>query len=223
MEEPKEKINPGRLLITIGIVIITAAVVGGTVWYVMNQKAKTDKANADKQVSDLQKQVTDLQKTQIITTTTTPATTSTSSDSGTTTSYTNSTTNVSFSYPKDYTLVDQSSTKIGSPGDSSLYYHSDFTKATLYLTKDGVNIFVNILESTDMDKVLSSMGDTSNSKTVVKYGDYSGYVATAYGTGYISKNIVDTIVGKKYSIAIMAPDPSYSTMLDSIIRSVKFN
>ncbi len=220
----KPKFNWQRLLITVGIVIVTAGAIGGSTWYVMNQQAKNDKANTDKQVSDLQKQVADLQKAQTKTTTaTTPATTSTSNNSNTTTSYTNGTTNVSFSYPKDYTLKDVTSTHVGSGDQFPWYNQTGFDMAELQLTKNGATVFVKIIESTDMDKALSSMGDTSNNKTVVQYGDYSGYVATAYGTGYVSKNIVDTIVGKKYSIAIMAPDPSYSTMLDSIIRSVKFN
>lgn len=215
MDETKSNVNIQRLLITVGIVLVTAAAVGGTVWYLMDKSANDIKTANDQSIAALQKQI-DEQKTTKTTPTPTPVV-------STTTTYTNDTTNVSFSYPKDYTLVDKSSTNIGSPGDSSFYYHSDFAKATLYLSKDGANIAVNILESTDMDKVLSSMGDTSNNKTIVKYGDYSGYVATKYGLGFESKIIVDTIVGKKYSIAISAPDPSYSTILDSIIRSVKFN
>jgi hypothetical protein len=38
MESQKtEKINPRRLLITIGIVLLTAVIVGGTTWYVMDR------------------------------------------------------------------------------------------------------------------------------------------------------------------------------------------
>jgi hypothetical protein len=102
----KPKFNWQRLLITVGIVIVTAGAIGGTTWYVMNQQAKNDKANTDKQVSDLQKQVADLQKTQTSTTTTTPSTTTTATDptAGWKT-YTNTKYGYTLKYPSDWSIT----------------------------------------------------------------------------------------------------------------------
>lgn len=68
----KTKLNWKRLLITIGIVIITASAIGGSVYYVMNQQAQKDKESAEKTAQDLQKQIDDLKKTETTGTTTTP-------------------------------------------------------------------------------------------------------------------------------------------------------
>lgn len=54
MEEKKEKINVKRLTITIIIVIVTALVVGGTVWYVMDKQAKLEQESKEKEIQELQ-------------------------------------------------------------------------------------------------------------------------------------------------------------------------
>lgn len=77
--EEKQKFNWKRSLITIVIVLVTAGVVGGVTWYLMDRNANDIKAANDKSMEALQKTITDL-KSQITdleskTTTTTNTTT----------------------------------------------------------------------------------------------------------------------------------------------------
>jgi hypothetical protein len=81
----KTKFNWQRSLITVGIVIVTAGIIGGTTWYVMNQQATKDKETANKTAQDLQKQIDDLKKTQTTTSTTTTTTTPATTTPATTT------------------------------------------------------------------------------------------------------------------------------------------
>lgn len=66
----KSKFNWQRMLITIGIVVVTAVVFAGGVWYVMDRQAKKDREGARKTAQDLQQQIDDLKKTQASTDTT---------------------------------------------------------------------------------------------------------------------------------------------------------
>lgn len=65
MDETKEKLNWQRLAITIGIVFVTAAAVGGTVWYLMDQNARSIADSNTKLNTELQKQISELQKASI--------------------------------------------------------------------------------------------------------------------------------------------------------------
>ena len=101
----KPKFNWKRLLITVGIVIITAGAIGGSVYYVMNQQATKDKESAEKTAQDLQKQIDDLKKTttSTSTTTTTPTTTTTDATAVWKT-YSNTTLGYSYKYPSTLTF-----------------------------------------------------------------------------------------------------------------------
>lgn len=54
MEGPK--FNWKRLLITAAYVVITAGVIGGVTWYVMDKNAKADKEQYEKQIRELEEQ-----------------------------------------------------------------------------------------------------------------------------------------------------------------------
>ncbi len=45
--------NTKRLLITLSFVLLTALIVGGTTWYVMNEKNKSDRENLQIQIDEL--------------------------------------------------------------------------------------------------------------------------------------------------------------------------
>lgn len=62
MEEQKTKFDWKRSLITIALVLFTAAVVGGTVWYVMDQNAKNEKEATDKSIQALENTVNKLKE-----------------------------------------------------------------------------------------------------------------------------------------------------------------
>ena len=70
--ETKEKINWKRLLITLGIVIVTTVVIGGVTWFFMDQQAKDEKTANDKQILELEKQISELKKIQDTTNNTIP-------------------------------------------------------------------------------------------------------------------------------------------------------
>lgn len=77
MDETKEKLNWQRLLITTGIVLVTAAAVGGTVWYLMDQNAKSIANSNAKSIASLEKQVNELKGLSSVKTTTTKTPTNT--------------------------------------------------------------------------------------------------------------------------------------------------
>jgi len=56
MEPKKEKVNGKRLGITLTIMLLTALAVGGTMWYLMDQNAKSERTANEQQVAELQKQ-----------------------------------------------------------------------------------------------------------------------------------------------------------------------
>ncbi len=64
MDGQKENLNWERLLITLGIVVVTAGVIGGMTWYFMDKQAKHEKTANDKQILSLQKQIDELTKIQ---------------------------------------------------------------------------------------------------------------------------------------------------------------
>lgn len=66
--EPNEKpkFEWQRMLITTGIVLLAALVVGGATWYVMDKSAKEIKTANDQSVAALQKQIDDLNKTETV-------------------------------------------------------------------------------------------------------------------------------------------------------------
>lgn len=59
-EQPKSSFDWKRSLITVAILLVTAGVVGGTVWYIMDQNAKDVAASNAKSEAALQKQIDEL-------------------------------------------------------------------------------------------------------------------------------------------------------------------
>ena len=60
MDEIKEKLNWQRLAITSGIVLLTAGVIGGGIWYYMNKNELAQTKSYNDTVSSLQKQINEL-------------------------------------------------------------------------------------------------------------------------------------------------------------------
>jgi type II secretory pathway pseudopilin PulG len=66
----KPRFNWKRLLVTVGIVLLAASLIGGTVWYFMDKQAREDRAAAEETAQELQKQIDDLDKKITVTSTT---------------------------------------------------------------------------------------------------------------------------------------------------------
>jgi hypothetical protein len=81
LDSEKEKLNWSRLLITTGLILATAAIVGGGVWYFMNQNETAQTNSYNDTVNSLQKQIDELKTAKAAasatTTTDTTATTTT--------------------------------------------------------------------------------------------------------------------------------------------------
>jgi uncharacterized protein YxeA len=210
----KPKFNWQRSLITVGIVIVTAGVIGGTTWYVMNQQAKTDKTNTDKQVSELQKQVADLQKTQTKTTTTTPtpATTTTDPTAGWKT-FSNSDYHFALKYPTDWTATTLTAgvrlTKNGQYFDVIGWNNPSALTTDAWLQQDINN--KNIASVTVADKTTKTLG----SYQVLSFthnGQDTNYI---YYFGSNGKMIeLDSAYGA---------DASIKTTMEDVIKTVTFN
>lgn len=224
MDTEKPKFNWQRMLTTISIVLFSALVVGGTTWYVMDKSAKEVQTANEKTATELQKQIDRLKTTQN-TSKTNVSTTVSGNAANSIKTYTNSGTGVSFDYPLAYAVEDKTSLWVGTDENQFPWYsRADFAKAALEIVNPKADtLSVKIVDSTDMDKVLGSLGGGSPAKSLVSYGNYKGYVATAYGQGEGSPNIVYTLVGPKYSIAIMSVNPKDSDTIKSIMETVKFN
>ena len=62
LEKAKPRFNWRRSLITVVLVLISAGVVGGVTWYLMDKNAKDLKVASDKSVTELEATITDLKK-----------------------------------------------------------------------------------------------------------------------------------------------------------------
>lgn len=83
-------------------VVVTAGIIGGGTYYFLNAKATKDKDALQSQITDLNKKLTDAQTTTSTTTTTTDPTASWKT-------YTNDSYAVSFKYPSNWTLKEDTS------------------------------------------------------------------------------------------------------------------
>jgi hypothetical protein len=121
MEPNEKKFNWKRSLITICIVLLTSAAVGGAVWYVMDQQVKKDAEAKKTELEVMQKQIDEL-KTKS-TSTATPATTTTTSPDWH--NYSNSKYGFSITlsdFMKDYTVTENSSGTYGATNLNSYQF-----------------------------------------------------------------------------------------------------
>jgi len=108
MDTQEKKVDARRLIITITLVLITALLIGGGVWYFMDQNQKDIQATNEKTTQDLQKQIDALNAKSSST-----STNNSSNNNSTTKTYTNSDLGISFDYPNTYTLTTTGSLKPG--------------------------------------------------------------------------------------------------------------
>ena len=127
--ETKKKFNWKRLLITLGIVIVTTVVIGVVTWFLMDQQAKNEKMFNDKQLQELQKQINELKKESDKI-----ATITNNSENPEWKAYSNSIYKFSFKYPANWTIKEDSFTS----ESRRLSLTSDLSETfELYLTTDG--------------------------------------------------------------------------------------
>ena len=204
----KPKINWKRLLITVGIVIVTAGAIGGSVYYVMNQQAQKDKESAEKTVQDLQTQIDDLKKTDTTTIpTTNTGTTATTDETANWKTYSNASAKMSFKYPSSWSITREESTNTGevvafSADNSETFalYKLDgdggrgFEGVAKFIRYDGTKISGN--------KIVLGTKEESNSSSLEGAGPTSGYaIVTITTNGANGKNFSWQMVGKSVSNA----------------------
>lgn len=96
------------VLITALVMLFVVALVGGGIWYYMNQQAKKTAEDNKKQTEELQKQITDLKKT--TNATTNSSTTSTTDPYADWKTYTSAKYGLSLKYPASWTVNDTNPT-----------------------------------------------------------------------------------------------------------------
>jgi hypothetical protein len=214
MNEEKPGINWKRIIITTAFVLLSAAIVGGTTWYIMDKNANDIKASNDKSVSELQKQIDEL-KTAKADTLATPTTTAVDKTAGWKT-YTNNDLKISFKYPTNYTLSDMSSAWISSDENQSpWYYRPDYAKLVLLLKASAADQFTFTVENTTDDtKIRSAGGWESNIKQSEKM--ING-----------NKVIIYSIDGNKPMYAVIHDGKAYVfqglTVTEDMIRTLNFS
>ncbi|MCL5093539.1 MAG: hypothetical protein M1355_00140 [Patescibacteria group bacterium] len=215
MPAESEKLNSKRLFITLGIVIITAGAIGGSVYYVMDQQAKKDKETANKQTQDLLKQVEELKKAQTNTTTTT----TTADPTANWKTYTNASLDFSFKYPDSYTIKDESATHISADETVAPWYmRPNYAKLDLLISRnDNLNLWV--YKTIDPNQISSSNGAEGNKlvSTETKGNDKVYTFTMGASTVQYYKAIIHN--GYAYVIGY----PSSKSLLDSIFNTITFD
>jgi outer membrane murein-binding lipoprotein Lpp len=107
-------------------VVVTAVVVGGGVWYFLNQQVTTDKNDLNSQISSLQTQLSSLKNTS-----TTTATTDTANATADWKTYTSSSYNYSVKYPADATYSEISSTGTTGPDKGYIVDFANVSNMTI--------------------------------------------------------------------------------------------
>lgn len=127
MDSEKPKFDWQRSLITAGIVLLSALVVGGVTWYVMDKSARDVKTANDQSVAALQKQINELKTVESTSTKTTNNTGGTATNTATK-EFKHSSPTFSFTYPS--TLIATSDTV----ADPAIWLSTDGTRANTTLS-----------------------------------------------------------------------------------------
>lgn len=226
MEPEVKKFDWQRLLITVGIVIITAGAIGGSVYYVMNLQATKDKETANKTAQDLQKQIDELKKVQTSTITTIPTTTTIDPIASWKT-YSNTKYGFSLKYPADWTISDTNATitnGVPAPNPDVIIKDSSGNDFRIYIaSKDSaygwgmetIRTFIRY------DVTLNSKKITLSGRTVAESDSLSVYGGTMPTKGYyVTTNDHVTSGVWKYRFNGTGSDYTKSTTGDDIFAKI---
>ena len=217
-ETTKEKINWQRLLITSGLVLATAAIIGGGVWYYMNQNEQAQTKSYNDSVASLQKQIDELKTKQTSAATKTTPTTSTAD-----VAYTNTFANFSFKIPAGYTVGEQPKNCEGGCAQTiEIFKKTDDTSAVSTRISIFVTGYVKDRQLT-LEKLYTNDTSTGKSnKQSTKVGNYDAIKYDVAGMGTTTKYIV--IAGdSQYQFTIDSEAADTTTALNKIISTFTQN
>ncbi len=182
--EAEKKFSWGDVLVIFCVVLATAAIVGGLVYYFTNRQAQSDKSAANSQIQSLQEQVDSLKSEQ-----------ATAVDNSSWKTYTNASYGFSFKYPSDWTVAENAV----SYGDARSYEisfasagaNTGYSAEVYNMNGQTANAFVNSYFS-QIEAGPSSIQDvTINDNQVVKFvmllgcGSGSGSTNFLFSSGSI--------------------------------------
>jgi len=171
--EQEVKNNWLNLFLIMVIVIFTAVVIGGSIYYVMDQQIKINKAEADSTVQDLQGQINEMKKAQTSNSTSTTIADPTSNWK----TYTDSNFGFSFKYPSDFVVIE------GKSEDNNKFYMLSINKVGT-VTADGM-----VQENTSFAYIYVGDSKLEDDKVIINglsasyYTDVAplGYTLHTYG------------------------------------------
>lgn len=174
MEPENKKVNVKRLLITIGIVLVTALAFGGSTYYVLSTNTAKEKEATDRQIAEMQEKINDLQKDQAIKT---DATETTVGPTAGWITYSDTTHNFSFKHPAGLEITPSKT------DDAADYYMLLINKAGV-IDSAGVNTqpdtssgYISVRGNTSGGAPTSIAGLTANFSTATTP---MGYTYHAY-------------------------------------------
>jgi len=220
-EETKEKLNVQRLLITLGIVLLAALVVGGTTWYVMDKSAKEVQAANEKSVAELQKQIDELNTSK--TKETADLNTATANPTASWVEYKNDTYGFSAKYPTGYFA----SAKEGTTENVAFYVNFiadkykdgpgvglPFDNITIYPKKASeLNLWIN----GEFPNIISG---TLKAETV---GELKGYSFQSDGLGGTHKSYVFTNSDKSHAYVISGLESGRTVNFEDFVKTLTIN
>jgi|GEM_PF-1742393 len=212
MEPVKPQFNWQRMLVTLGIVLFAALVVGGTTWYVMDKSAKEIKAANDESVATLQKQIDDLSAKKI---SATPTTTPTTPPTTTLKTYTHKSPAFSLQYPATQTMTGDT------PADRTVWLSTDGTRAntTLQITYEATK---NIEPSSYFDSLVAA-NFVPQPYTINGYGQIGSYKVFNVDYNHQGKAVsVYYIYNNGYTYTLSYPGEQTETYL-RILKTLQFN
>jgi cytoskeletal protein RodZ len=214
-ETTKEKFNWQRLLITLGLVIVAAGLVGGGIWYYMNQNEQAQTKSYNDSVSSLQKQINELKAAKTATATTPSTSTTTTDPTAGWKTYNDTVNNYGFTlkYPTDWTATGITMgvrlTK-GNEYFDVLSYNNPSAQTTESWLQQEINL-KNIASASVADKTTKTIGNNQ-----VLYFTHNGQDVNYYY--FLGNNSKMLEIYSDYGA-----DSSIKTTMEDVIKTITFN
>lgn len=138
--------------------------------------------------------------------------------------YSNSAYSLSFKYPQNARIDDNTSTKTGRGDNFPWYAQSDYVKLYLDINGLGTTYAKLVLNDSDIQKTIGAAGGGGTIEKQYRVNGMQAYYVTGYGNGGAgSPGIVYIVVGPKYSFVLFSENSSRKSSLDSLVSSISMN